>query len=127
MPKDNVAEIQRQMAAGRKKADIRQSNESFFKDIDRIIELERSNQDLPRPRPNRDFINGPGANNVKPFTGQTNRDARIDEVSKNVSKKVMANVSAKRNASGRPANINPNGTFKNGNPRSAMSAGLKIK
>lgn len=108
MPKDNIAELQKQMARGRKRADIRQENENFFRDIDEIIRLEKKNQDLPPSRPNRDFINGPGANKVKPFTGQTNRDARIDDLSENVVKQTMAKRNAMRNASGRSANINQN-------------------
>lgn len=48
MPKDSVAEIQRQMAEAR------------------------------RPRQYRDFLSRPDGNDPRPFTGETMRDARID-------------------------------------------------
>lgn len=146
----NVADLQKQMTRGREKADIRQSNEDYFKVIDEIIELKRRNQELPKPRPNKEFINGKGANDVMPFTGQLNRDARIENTGEEAARQVNASRSAARNASGRTPIRKPtttakpvsaaagakmvgamsgksNGTFAGGSPRSSMSKNLKIK
>jgi len=128
----NVADLQKQMARGREKADTRQFYEDHFKGIDRIIALERSNQDIPKPRPNKEFINGKGANDVMAFTGQLKRDARIEETGEEAARKVNASRSAAQNASGRPPKKTPSpaakpvSAYKGTQMISAMTAKPKL-
>jgi hypothetical protein len=152
MPQDkkSVASVQNEMAKGANKAYNRDQVVGLMKGIDRITYLERKNQDIPQPRPNKEFINGKGANDVMAFTGQLKRDARIENTGDRAARQTNASRVAAQNASGRTPSRKPtavakpvsaaagakmvgamsgksNGTFKGGGARSKMSAAMKIK
>lgn len=152
MPQDkkSVASVQNEMAKGANKAYDRDQVVGLMKGIDRITYLERKNQDIPQPRPNKEFVNQRDGNQPEAFTGRTMREARIDNTGERAARQTNASRVAAQNASGRPPSRKPtavakpvsaaagakmvgamsgksNGTFKGGGARSTMSAAMKIK